>query len=143
MKFLNIVELYHKVLPFEWNSFCISLSTEKVVIYHNGQVQGMQNMTIKDAGRYLKPMTMGHIGGAKFIGILSDLQIHSREMSGEELIKWTKCQNQERIINTLSLKYFNSNLAFKSKHNSCRFFPSCQKKVVSRTYIILITISMF
>ena len=103
MKFLNTVELYDKVLPFEWNSFCISMSKEKVVIYHNGQVQGMQNMTIKDAGRHLKTLTMGHIGGAKFIGIISDLQIHSRELSGEELSKWTKCRNEVRIINTLSL----------------------------------------
>ena len=127
MKFLNIVELYDKVLPLEWNSFCISLSTEKVVVYHNGQVQGMQNMTIKDAGSQLKTMTMGHIGGAKFLGILSDLQIHSRELSGEELIKWTKCQNQVRIINTfifehkfkLGIQILNSNCW--NKHNSCKF----------------------
>ena len=97
LQFINIVELFDKVLPFEWNSFCISLSPEKVLVYHNGRVQGTQTLTENGDGNHLKMMTTGLIGGAKFTGILSDLQIFSREMSGEDQGKWTECQNQASL----------------------------------------------
>ena len=54
-------------------------------------------MTRNEAGKYLKIMTNGVIGGAKYIGILSDLQIHEREIPGDDLIKWTGCQNEAGI----------------------------------------------
>ena len=54
-------------------------------------------MTRNDAGKHLKIMTNGVIGVAKYIGILSDLQIHGREIPGEDLIKWTGCQNEAGI----------------------------------------------
>ena len=97
LKFTNIVELYQQVIPFEWNSFCISVSPQKVLVIHNGREQGMQNMTRNNAGQLLKTMTTGIIGGARFIGILSDLQIFGRELPQEDMIQWTVCENRVRM----------------------------------------------
>ena len=94
LKFTNIVELYKQVIPFEWNSFCISVSPQKVLVIHNGKEQGMQNMTRNNAGQLLKTMTTGIIGGARFIGILSDLQIFGQELAQEDMIQWTSCENR-------------------------------------------------
>ena len=99
LKFTNIVELYQQVIPFEWNSFCISVSPQKVLVIHNGREQGMQNMTRNNAGQLLKTMTTGIIGGARFIGILSDLQIFGRELPQEDMIQWTVCENRVRLSN--------------------------------------------
>ena len=54
----------------------------------------MQNMTRNNAGQLLKTMTTGIIGGARFIGILSDLQIFGQELAQEDMIQWTSCENR-------------------------------------------------
>ena len=91
LQFINIVEMYEKVLPFEWNSFCISLSIEKILLIHNGRVQGRQSLAEEGIGKHLKTMKSAVIGGAKFIGILSDLQIFGRDVSETDLKQWTEC----------------------------------------------------
>ena len=98
------MELFEKVLPFEWNSFCISLSPDKVQVYHNGQVQGTQTLAENGDGKHLKLMTTGLIGGAKFTGIISDLQIFHKAMPGEDLEKWTECQTQVSCENKQATK---------------------------------------
>ena len=107
LKFISTLELYDKVLPFEWNSFCISLSPQIMLLYHNGHIQGMLNLT-QDAGNHLKMMSAGHIGGSKFIGLLSDFQIHGRALPGEDLAKWTGCKNQVGFI--FILFHFHNNI---------------------------------
>ena len=94
LKFTNIVELYQQVNPFEWNSFCISVSPQKLLVVHNGKEQGLQNMTRNDAGKLLKTMNTGKIGGARFLGIISDLQIFGRELPKADILQWTVCQSK-------------------------------------------------
>ena len=98
LQFVNIVELFEKVLPFEWNSFCISLSSERVSVIHNGKIQGKQNLADGKDGDHLKRMTRGTVGGAKFTGMFSDLQIFSKEISDSELQRWTECQSEVNNI---------------------------------------------
>ena len=39
-------------------------------------------------------LTSGHLGGAKFVGTITEFEIFGRPLPNEELLKWTLCQNK-------------------------------------------------
>ena len=79
------------VLPFEWHSFCISLSSNAALVYHNGNQQGAQNFTWPNQQIKLPILNSGIIGGPKFVGKLADVQVFGRLLSKDELSDWTSC----------------------------------------------------
>ena len=86
------------ILPFEWHSFCISIDMERkqAALVHNGHIQAVQlfdeitNNTEND----LKYMVIGHLGGAKFEGLLTELEVFSKPLPDDQLLEWTVCQNK-------------------------------------------------
>ena len=89
------------MLPFEWHSFCISINVEKrrAVVFHNGHVQAIQrfkdlNDQIEDEARF---MTIGHLGGAKFVGKLMEFEVFGRSLPDQDLLEWTLCQNKGNL----------------------------------------------
>ena len=86
------------VLPFSWHSFCISIDVSrlKALVFHNGHVQAIQRfgeIETETEDKY-KFMTMGHLGGAKFEGVIAEFNVFGRPLSDEELMDWTRCQKQ-------------------------------------------------
>ena len=96
--FENFLELYERVLPLEWHSFCISIDNERALVYHNGNRQGVQNFSWNKTEAKMALMNSGIIGGAKFIGILADLQVFGSVLSDKELSDWTLCQIKEKFL---------------------------------------------
>ena len=93
--FKNFIAMDEIILPFEWHSFCISINPREntMKLYHNDHIQARQNFSMthgKDEG-IGKLMTMGHLGGPKFVGFLSDFQIFGSALSDEDLSGWTTC----------------------------------------------------
>ena len=84
------------VLPFEWHSFCISVNIDKkeATVFHNGHVQAIQTFEELDDTAEFKFMTAGHLGGAKFVGLLIDFDVFGRPLSEQEQLEWTLCKNQ-------------------------------------------------
>ena len=97
-RFMNFLELYERVLPLEWHSFCISIDNERALVYHNGNRQGVQNFSWNKTEAKMALMNSGVIGGAKFIGILADLQVFGSVLSDKELSDWTLCQIKEKFL---------------------------------------------
>ena len=85
------------VLPFEWHSFCISIDMQhkQAALVHNGHIQAVQlfDEITEDTEDELKYMVLGHLGGAKFEGILTELEVFGRPLPEDQLIEWTVCQN--------------------------------------------------
>ena len=86
------------ILPFEWHSFCISINIEakEATLVHNGHIQLIQQFhePETDTLHEFKFMTSGHIGGAKFEGILLDFEAFGRPLPDEDIIQWTLCQSK-------------------------------------------------
>ena len=96
---LNVLEMNELVLPFEWNSFCISINveTKKATVYHNGHIQAVQPFKDIESGtpESSKFMTIGNLGGSKFVGTIIDFEVFGRPLPKEDLLDWTLCQNKE------------------------------------------------
>ena len=96
--FNNILEMYEIVLPFEWHSFCITIDLvlSKMKLYHNDNLQAVQNFTIMhdDKDGISKLMTRGHLGGKKFVGYIADFQVFGTALTQKSVFDWTSCQNQ-------------------------------------------------
>ena len=96
-KFMNFLEMNELVLPFKWHSFCISLSSDKALVYHNGEQQGVQTFNWRDNPIQMPKLNSGLIGGSKFKGTLADFQVFERALSENELSGWTRCQIQGNL----------------------------------------------
>ena len=94
------------VLPFEWHSFCISLSSNAALVYHNGNQQGAQNFTWPNHQVKLPMLNSGVIGGPKFVGKLADVQVFGRLLSIKELSEWTLC-NIKGIFHLFKIEVIN------------------------------------
>ena len=99
-QFSNILDMLEVVLPFEWHSFCISIDIDRkqAALFHNGHIQAIQLLEkIKDdIGDEFKFLTLGHLGGAKFVGILTEFEVFGRPLSDQKLLQWTSCENKGR-----------------------------------------------
>ena len=88
------------VLPFEWHSFCISINVglKEADVLHNGNIQAIQLFDeLKDNTEdTLKFMNSGHLGGATFIGVISEFEVFGRPLSVKEISQWTLCQKKGR-----------------------------------------------
>lgn len=97
-----LLEMREMILPYEWHSFCISIDPGKrmVKLYHNDKIQAEQEFTITDGVEkgLFKLMTKGQVGGQKFVGYLTDLQIFRGVLSDMDIFGWTGCQVQVRLI---------------------------------------------
>ena len=84
------------VLPFVWHSFCISIDIDKkeAKLFHNGNIQAIQSFEDLEDETESKSrfMTVGHLGGAKFVGLLIDFEVFGRPLSDDELLQWTLCK---------------------------------------------------
>ena len=113
--FNNILVMRQIVLPFEWHSYCISIDlvNNQMKLFHNDHIQVVQNFTIThgDKKGLSKLMHKGHLGGPKFVGYITDLQIFGRTLSPEEIYQWTTCQIEVIISFQLfiSMLYFLEN----------------------------------
>ena len=96
--FNNILELNEIILPFEWHSFCISFDLVKhtMKLYHNDHIQAVQNFTswLPEKTSMLKMASMGHLGGQRFVGFISDVQIFGSALSEDTIVEWTSCKNK-------------------------------------------------
>ena len=96
--FNNILELDEIILPFEWHSFCISfdLVKNRMKLYHNDHIQAVQNFTkwLGEKESIQTLMSVGHLGGQRFVGFLSDFQIFGSPLPEAIILEWTTCQNQ-------------------------------------------------
>ena len=99
--FNNMLEMQEIIVPYAWHSFCISINLEKSVIklYHNEHIQLVQNFEVKhnDKEGLSKLLNRGHIGGARFVGILTDFQIFGRVLAADNIFQWTSCQIKVRF----------------------------------------------
>ena len=86
------------IVPYAWHSFCITidLDNSNIKLFHNDHIQVVQNFEVKhnDKEGLSKLMTRGHLGGAEFVGILTDFQIFGKVLSVETIYKWTSCKIQ-------------------------------------------------
>ena len=86
------------VLPFEWHSFCISINIwlKQATLFHNGHIQAIQlfKKLNENSEDQLKFMTTGHLGGAKFVGTVTDFDVFGKPLTDQELSEWTLCQNK-------------------------------------------------
>ena len=94
------------VLPFEWHSFCISINIalKQATLVHNGHIQLIQRFhepETETEDQY-KFMTSGHLGGAKFEGILMDFEAFGRPLLDQDMLYWTTCQSQEWTFSILN-----------------------------------------
>ena len=100
--FKNILEMKQIILPFEWHSFCISIDpiNQNMKFYHNNRIQAEQDFTMThgDKKGIAKLMTKAHLGGAKFVGFLTDLQIFGSAIPDDAILGWTSCQSQVRFL---------------------------------------------
>ena len=105
--FNNILEMTQLVLPFEWHSYCISISLEKntMKLFHNDHIQAVQNFTITHGDRHglSKLMTNGHLGGSLFVGYLTDFQVFGTALPDEEILRWISCDIQVLLYVLLTL----------------------------------------
>ena len=102
------------ILPFEWHSFCIAIDMERkqAALVHNGHIQAVQlfDKITDDTEDDLKYMVLGYLGGAKFEGFLTELEVFSKPLPDNQLIEWTLCQNKvsymdsRHIVITFSLQ---------------------------------------
>ena len=90
--FMNFLEMNEIVLPFKWHSFCISLSPDKALIFHNGKKQGV--LSFKST-KNLPLLNYGILGGTKFKGIIADFNMFGHLLSEEKLSVWTLCGNNK------------------------------------------------
>ena len=100
-QFSNLLDMDQVVLPFEWHSFCISIDIgrKQAALFHNGHIQAIQlfdDITDDTEDEY-KYMVSGHLGGAKFEGTLTELEVFSTPLADDELLAWTVCKN--KVIN--------------------------------------------
>ena len=90
------------VLPSEWHSFCISINVDlkKATVFHNGHIQAVQlfEEPEDDTDPHSKFMTTGHLGGAKFIGIIFDFEMFGTPLPEQSLIEWTLCKSKVMFI---------------------------------------------
>ena len=97
-----LLEMREIILPYEWHSFCISIdpANKLVKLYHNDHIQAEQHFTIKSSGNksMFKLLTKGHVGGQKFVGYISDLQVFGTVVADDVLFDWTSCQLQVGCI---------------------------------------------
>ena len=63
---------------------------------HNDHVQVIQEFgdVTDDIEENLKYMTTGHLGGAKFEGLITEFEVFGRPFSEKELLAWTLCENK-------------------------------------------------
>ena len=98
-QFSNILGMDEVVLPFEWHSFCISINIglKQATVFHNGHIQAIQNFKelTDDTEDDLKFMNLGHLGGAKFVGIINEFEAFGSPLPDKELFEWTLCQTKE------------------------------------------------
>ena len=94
------------VLPFEWHSFCISINIgeKEARVFHNGHIQAIQSLEDPEdeTENKSKFMTVGHLGGAKFVGLLIDFEVFGRPLPDQDLLQWTLCQNRVKAQTYLS-----------------------------------------
>ena len=92
------LSLLEKVLPFEWHSFCLSIDVQlsEATLVHNDHVQVIQEFgeVTNDIEDNLKYMTIGNLAGAKFEGLITELDVFERPFSEKELLAWTLCENK-------------------------------------------------
>ena len=101
--FNNILEMQEIIVPYAWHSFCISIDLVEttVKLYHNDHIQLVQKFSIQhvDKEGLSKLMTKGHLGGPKFVGILTDFQMFGKVRSEDFIYEWTSCQIKVGIQN--------------------------------------------
>ena len=97
-QYSNVLEMDEIVLPFEWHSFCISINInkKKAKVIHNGHIQAIQTFEkledeTEDKSRF---MTLGHLGGENFVGLLLDFEVFGSPLPDKNLLQWTLCENQ-------------------------------------------------
>ena len=105
-RFMNFLEMNELVLPFKWHSFCVSLSSKKALVYHNGNKQGNQTFNLPNKQKKLPILNSGILGGTKFKGFVVDFHIFGRELSERELSSWTRCQIQETVSFSSNYDFF-------------------------------------
>ena len=64
------------------------MKLKRATVFHNGRIQAIQrfeelNDDIEDKLRF---MTLGHLGGAKFVGKLMDFEVFGRPLPDKELL---------------------------------------------------------
>ena len=99
-----LLEMREIILPFEWHSFCISIdpANKLVKLYHNNHIQAEQHFTIENSGEkgMFRLLTRGHVGGQKFVGYITDLQVFESVVADDVLFDWTSCTVQVDCIET-------------------------------------------
>ena len=104
--FNNILELNEIILPFEWHSFCISFDLIKNImkLYHNDHIQAVQNFTkwLGEKESIETLVSVGHLGGQRFVGFLSDFQIFGSPLPDDTILGWTACKYQVSRIQIYS-----------------------------------------
>ena len=105
--FNNILEMNQIVLPLEWHSFCITIDLvrSQMKLYHNSNIQAIQNFTIthNDNVGLAKLMKNGHLGGNKFVGSIADFQIFGSAVEEKEIFEWTSCETEACLIQSAYL----------------------------------------
>ena len=105
--FNNILEMQEIVVPYAWHSFCILIDLVKsfMKLFHNDHVQVVQKFEVMhdDKEGLSKLLTKGHLGGSKFVGILTDFQMFGSTLSEEIIYRWTSCQIEVFFIYYISL----------------------------------------
>ena len=97
-QYSNVLEMDEIVLPFEWHSFCISINInkKKAKVIHNGHIQAIQTFEkledeTEDKSRF---MTLGHLGGENFVGLLLDFEVFGSPLPDKNLLQWTLCDKR-------------------------------------------------
>ena len=96
--FENYVDMNQIVQPYAWHSFCIAINPKEgnMKLFHNNKIQLLQdfNMTHPTKKHSGKLLTRGHLGGPKFSGYFTDVQVFGIALEEENLLGWTKCASQ-------------------------------------------------
>ena len=89
------------VLPFEWHSFCISINydLQEATVVHNGHIQAIQDFKeiTDNTKNEVKFMSFGHLGGAKFLGIVNEFEAFESPFTDKERVEWTLCKNKVKL----------------------------------------------
>jgi hypothetical protein len=97
----NLMEIKGTILPFEWHSFCISIdpSMGTVKLYHDGHIQADVDLSIEQESnnKLFKFLEKGQIGGQKFVGFITDLNMFGTVLPEAELMEWTSCKIKVRF----------------------------------------------
>ena len=101
------------ILLFDWHSFCISINIDqrRATLVHNGHIQAIQ--LFKELEDEPQILTAGHLGGAKFVGTVTEFEMFGRPLSVEQQLQWTICQLKVKYDCLLQMKLQKKNF-FKS-----------------------------